>query len=491
MDNLIYFCKSFSTKIEKCNFYINLINDQIKYSISNIIYNKFQILFFYCFFLLIILILLSYNNLKKKTLIIFCFFNFFLIFFLIFFFQNKLPFTDSWYELNDLLLDSKNHYVLTKLDYFLFSFRFFHIIILNKFFLNYHFITFLNFFIFLLSFIFLLLIIKEYKATKYFSIFLLIFFNGKWINVFYEPVNIVWTVNFLLLLVYCYFFKIQHWTKYLILFLVLFLSIINFKGSLVIIIFSIFYGVFILRNNNFRFFFIMAPLFIFLVIYFLTDFVTGLFIEYDKIIPSNNISKINFFEIFKSFLSIQSSVFFPNIKISLYLSAILSLFQNLLILKYLINNKNFIINTKLFILGNPLLIIGYIGCFLVALGRDDILQIRYFSFSLLFQLGFIIFIIKNYAFVNKRIIYTSLKYFLTITFIVNLLFFNQGVHFALSKYTVYAKSLECLRNASDIEICKKYIYEMTFYNDNAFKTEVYSMLFDFLQKNKLSIFRDL
>ena len=489
ISNLIYLCKSLSHKPTKCEDYIEQILDTINFASTSISNNILGILFVVITFIIIVFQILIKKKITNKPLNIFIIFNFFLIFFLIIFFQNKLPFTDSWYELRDLVMHPMQEYLFTKIDYFLFSFRFFHAILLNKFFLNYHLLTYVNFIVYFCSFIFLILLVKQNVSKKYLLLFVLIFFNGKWINILYEPVNIVWTINFLLLLVYSYLFKNKNNLKFFFwIFIVLFLLIINFKASVVVVLFSIFYGLFILNQTKTRIFFITAPLFILLLVHLFTNYHAPL--HDSKANLENYIPTFNFILILKNLLSIQSIVFFPFLKVSIYLSFAMSALQNLLIFRFLIKKKN-ISNVKSFFSENPVLILGYLGCFLVSFAKDDILQIRYFSFSLLFQLGFFIFLIKNYNFLLNGKLYNYMRNFLVLTYVVSFTFFNQGIYFALSKHAIYKKSLDCFQKELSFDNCKEYIYIKTFYNDPSFERENYDSLIIFLKKNNLSIFKEL
>ena len=364
-------------------------------------------------------------------------------------------------------------------------------VLFDFFFLNYHLITYLHFIFFLFSFILLILIIIQNRSLEHLILFVLMFFTGKWFNIFYEPVNIVWTINFFLLLVFCYYMNSKRSkTNFFKIFLILTFLIINFKASVAVIIFSIFYGLFILSNFRERFFFVITPVFILLTVFLVINLNKISTAEHVEINLLNYISVFNIFIILKNFFSMQSIIFFPLLDISKNLSFIFSLIQNFLILKYLIDSRtNFKI--KNFFLENPMLILGLIGCLMTSFVKQDIIQIRYFSFSLLYQLGFLIFVIKNYAFSNKQITYMFFKYFLIATFTINLLFFNQGIHFVLSKYTIYEKFSECLSKDSFVENCYNYIYDKTFYADSSFSRDRFDKLLLFLKENNLSIFKKL
>jgi len=488
LSNLVSFCISFSHKPDKCYYYVSQLTDQLSYGINTISNHTLEILF--------IIFLFSFSffffyikKIKYHKIFLFIILNFLIIFLSIVIFKNNLPFTDTWYELEDLINNPKKLYILTTVDNFLFGFRFFHGILLDYFFLNYHLITYLHFIFFFFSFIALILIIIQNRALEYLLLFVLIFFSGKWFNIFYEPVNIVWTINFFLLLLFCYCIHNEKSKKnFFEIFLILTLLIINFKASFAAIVFSVFYGFFILPNFRERIFFVTAPLFIVLIANLVID--VNLIAHKEKVNLLNYIPEINIFLILKNFFSMQTIIFFPFLDISKNLSLIFSIIQNIFIIKYLISNKIYL-KKKYFFLENPLLVLGSLGCLMTSFVKQDILQIRYFSFSLLYQLGFLIFIIKNYAFAKKPFIYTSCKYFLIVTFIINFLFFNQGIHFALSKYTIYAKSLDCFKKEFFIENCQNYIYDKTFYGDTAFGRDRFDKLLLFLKKNNLSIFKEL
>jgi hypothetical protein len=488
LSNLLRLCVNLSSKPYKCYYYVSQLQDQLSYgknSISNYILEiSFIIFFFFLFFFYFHIKKIKYNKILFLIIL-----NFLLIILLIIIFKNNLPFTDTWYELEYLINNPKKLYILSTVDNFLFSFRIFHVILFDYFFLNYHLITYLHFIFFFFSFIALILIIIQNKALEHLLLFVLIFFSGKWLNIFYEPVNIVWTINFFLLLLFCYCIHNEKSKKNLFeIFLILALLIINFKASVAVIIFSVFYGFCILSNFKERIFFVTTPVFILFIVNLVIN--SNLIADKEEINLLNYIPELNIYSILKNFFSIQSIIFFPFLEISKNLSFIISLIQNLVILNCIVSNKIYL-KIKYFFLDNPLLVLAAIGCLMTSFVKHDILQIRYFSFSLLYQLGFLIFIIKNYTFVKKQLLYTFYKYFLIITFIINFLFFNQGIHFALSKYTIYAKSLDCQKNNSAIQNCQNYIYDKTFYGDTSFGRDRFDKLLLFLKKNNLSIFKEL
>ena len=65
------------------------------------------------------------------------------------------------------------------------------------------------------------------------------------------------------------------------------------------------------------------------------------------------------------------------------ISLIFSLFQNIIILYYLLRGPGILNNFNIFIKKNPLIVLGLFGCFITSFIKQDIIQIRYFSYSLI------------------------------------------------------------------------------------------------------------
>lgn len=492
LKNLIDFCILLSNKAEKCEFHVYQIQDQIYFSKLSLEQNIYGIIFLLIFFIILNFYILFKSRISYKKEILFILINFFFIFFTILIFKNNIPFTDTWYELDFLIETSQKNYIFTKFDKFLFGFRPFHILILNFFNLNYDVIIFLNICIFFSSAIILILLSDKNKSKNFLFLILLIFFSGKWFNIFYEPVNIVWTINFFLTLCFCFVLNCKRnlYANIGIIF-ILFLSIINFKASFITILFSVFYGIFVANKIKNKLIFVLSPIIIFLTINYFLDINSVKVEDINFFDLSNYIANTSILVIFKNFIAMQSIVFFPYIKYSVNISFIFSAFQNLLILYFIFNQRKFKENLKHFIKNNPLIIIGLIGCFTTSLVKEDIIQIRYFSYSLIYQIGFVFFIVNNFNFLTNIKNYIFIKNFLLITFFVNLFFFNQGIHFAISKFTVYAKTVQCLKKEIDIQNCKNYIYDKTFYNDKSFGRKKFDKIVMFLKKNNYSMFGDL
>ena len=106
-------------------------------------------------------------------------------------------------------------------------------------------------------------------------------------------------------------------------------------------------------------------------------------------------------------------------------------------------------------------------------------------------MGFIFFIVNNFNFLTVLKKYLLIRNFLLVTFFLNLLFFHQGIHFAISKFTIYTKTYECLKNENNTIDCKNYIYNKTFYYDKSFERKKFDNIILFLKKNNFTIFGNL
>jgi hypothetical protein len=117
---------------------------------------------------------------------------------------------------------------------------------------------------------------------------------------------------------------------------------------------------------------------------------------------------------------------------------------------------------------------------------DTFEQIRYFSFSIFFQLGFFIFILEN----NSKVFFV-LKKKLFLFLIISLYFIsilgpNTGLHFAISRAAIADKVNKCI--TLNTKSCNKMIYDLTFYKGIWYNYSDFENHIDFLKKNKLSLF---
>ena len=133
------------------------------------------------------------------------FINSVIFFIILILFPLNIPFTDTYNELNSLFSNNiKDYILLVESDGgFLFStFRTIHVIIYEYFNLNYYLIIIFNFLLSILSFFLIRNYLEKIYLHDFIFIFILIYFSGKWFVVFFEPVNIAWTINFMLIIMF-------------------------------------------------------------------------------------------------------------------------------------------------------------------------------------------------------------------------------------------------------------------------------------------------
>ncbi|MDA9626937.1 hypothetical protein N9S53_00540 [Candidatus Pelagibacter sp.] len=459
----------------------------------------FQNNFFLIFIFFILLIVLIYLNLFKheKYHSIFLV-NIFIFLIILILFPLNIPFVDVYNELN-LLFSSKYSDYLFSTNHsggFLFIFfRFLHLLIFKFFNLNYNVIIFINFLIFFLASILIINYLKKYNLKNYIFVFILLFFNGKWFVHFYEPVNIVWTINFIIILFFLFCKDIKDdFLKNLSLIIIFLFSIINFKAGIILFVYSIIYGFLIKDKIRNKFIFIFVPFLFYLL---LNHFVMSTMYEplnikniyYDYLNNKNYIYFIN------NFFAAHTLILTPYIFPIKYFAIFFVLFQYFFILKILFfKNESFLKSIKDFIIENPLILIGIIGCFLINLSREDYNQSRYVTFSLMFQMGFLIYFFKNLPlflekiFLKKRIL---LLIFLPLYFI-NLFLPNQGLLFAFGKNYIFEDIKNCLVNSkNNNDVCLKKMFHLTFYDLDEKKFHEYRESIYKIRNQKLTIFNEI
>jgi hypothetical protein len=458
----------------------------------------FQNNLFLIFIFILLFIVLIYLNLYKheKYNSIFLV-NIFIFLIILILFPMNIPFIDVYNELNLLFSQKYSDYLFSSnySEGFLFIlFRFLHLVIYKYFNLNYNLIIYVNFLIFVLSFILTINYLIKYNLKNYIFIFILLFFNGKWFVHFYEPVNIVWTINFTIILLFLFCKDIQNdFLKNLSLIIIFLFSIINFKAGIIMYVYSIIYGFLIKDKIKNKLIFIFIP--------FLFYFLSNIFVETTMSEPLN-IKNIlydlfngkNYIYFINNFLAAHTLVLTPYIFPIKYLAAFFAIVQYLFILKTLFfRQESFLNSIKNFITENPLIIIGIIGCFLINLSREDYNQSRYMTFSLMFQIGFLIYFLRNLPSFFEKILLKKkilLLIFLPV-YLVNLFLPNQGLLFAFGKNYIFEDIKKCLVRSKNNEVCLKEMFHLTFYDLDEKKFQEYKESIYKIRKQKLTIFYEI
>lgn len=157
------------------------------------------------------------------------------------------------------------------------------------------------------------------------------------------------------------------------------------------------------------------------------------------------------------------------------------------------NGKKFLINLRNLILQNPFLIIGIMGCLLINLIRIDYNQSRYFSFSLLFQIGFFIFYLKNNNLekIKKKIKNRYLISSFLCVYVLNLFIPHQGFLFAFEKNLINKKVKNCFIDQNNENDCLSEMFYLTFYDEEKISYKYFKDSIFILEKQKLSIFNEI
>ena len=424
------------------------------------------------------------------------FINSIIFFTILILFPINIPFTDIYNELNSLFSNNMKDYILfSEPDSgFLFStFRVLHVVIYKYFNLNYYLIIIFNFLLSILSFFLIRNYLEKMNLHDFIFIFILIYFSGKWFVVFFEPVNIAWTINLILILVFIYLKDIKHsFFKFISLTFVYLISFINFKAGIVLLSYSIIYGLFLKERKFKNFIFFVAPVFILLYLHKSTNL--GRDVIENQSLFVGQILQRDYFALISNFLATHLLVFTPSILPAKIFAAIVVLIQYLYFINYsFFNEKKFLINLRNLILQNPFLIIGIMGCLLINLIRIDYNQSRYFSFSLLFQIGFLIFYLKNNNLnkIKKKIKNKYLIFSFLCIYVLNLFIPHQGFLFAFEKNLINKKVKNCFIDKNNENDCLSEMFYLTFYDEGKISYKYFKDSIFILEKQKLSIFNEI
>ena len=133
------------------------------------------------------------------------------------------------------------------------------------------------------------------------------------------------------------------------------------------------------------------------------------------------------------------------------------------------------------------------GCLLINLIRIDYNQSRYFSFSLLFQIGFLIFYLKNNNLnkIKKKIKNKYLIFSFLFIYVLNLFVPHQGFLFAFEKNLINKKVKNCFMDKNNENDCLSEMFYLTFYDERKTSYKYFKNSIVTLEKKKLSIFNEI
>jgi hypothetical protein len=267
--------------------------------------------------------------------------------------------------------------------------------------------------------------------------------------------------------------------------LLLLLAVSNFGAGISLLLYFTIYLYFIKKKINIK---------IFLFFPILLSFIFLILFRYGNLSILNSetirldIFNINLLKAIKNYLGLSASVYFPYLIFLKPIYILIGLIQNLIILYYIfLNKKKYLDEIKNLVVRNPFLIIGILGCSIISIFRGDAFeQIRYFSFSIFFQLGFFIFIhhqnSKIFLIVKKKLF----LFLIAVLYLISIVGPNTGLHFAISRTSIANMINNCL--ILHYKDCNKIIYDLTFHKKNWYNYSDFESHINYLKKNKLSFF---
>ena len=366
------------------------------------------------------------------------------------------------------------------------GFRIIHYILYKYFSLNYNLLHIVNFIIYFFACLLFIFYLNKFKNIYLLFIFLLIIFSGKWLNILLEPVNIAWTINFIITISFIIFLNFRdNYFKYIMLTLLLLLAVSNFGAGISLLLYFIMYLYFIKKKINVKIF-LFFPIFLSFIFLILFRYVNLSILNSETI--RLDIFNINLLKAIKNYLGLSASVYFPYLIFLKPIYILIGLIQNLIILYYIfLNKKKYLDEIKNIVVRNPFLIIGILGCSIISIFRGDAFeQIRYFSFSIFFQLGFFIFIhhqnSKVFLIIKKKLF----LFLIAVLYLISIVGPNTGLHFAISRTSIANMVSNCL--ILHYKDCNKIIYDLTFYKNNWYNYSDFERHINYLKKNKLSLF---
>jgi len=386
----------------------------------------------------------------------------------------KFLWFDDWFIIKDYIFATE------KITDFFFKFENGHLIIFYRLlvYLNIEFFNFnlnlfkyLNFIFLVINFFLLNILLNKYKIRYQYRIFFyLIYLNPEIITSWYQAVNTVWFMSSFFILL---FLIIQFKNKYFLL-IFLFFSIFANNFTLVLAVYSFikeFLNTKLIKEKYKNFFFITFLIIVILFVLYKGD----LFI-------------INFF---KSFFAILSNIFVPWIGKLYILAFAITIIQIFVILIFEFKKKlNIFTKTKLFFNENPILILSLIFAFLYSISRNDpynAMSSRYVFGSIFFQIGFLIFLIKNnFKFLN------FFKILVVVSFLQGFFSPYSGLHWQIIKVSQNQELLDCFNNSNSNhlirDICLDKLRNITLSNNKNFSVDDFKKLDSIFINKKLIVY---
>jgi len=417
---------------------------------------------------------------------------FILFFFILINFKTNLPWVDDWEWIENLQTNK-----ISVIDWLfqptnihnIFFIKLIFLINNNFFNLNFALFNYLSvIIIFLLSYFF----IKNEKIDNkiYLSFFIVLIFSGKQFANFSQASNLAWTICFFYIILFNYFLKSNQLIKIILCSLIIFIAPLTFGLGYVLPLFILsfvyFFKLDIKVKINYIILSILGILFSYLIPKLLFDDLVSLGLNF------NSFEIFLKFSFYLTFFGVLSNVFLPWIEGFAYLGSLIGLLQILIISFIISNNYNQIgfVSLNNFINNNILIILGLIFAFIVSFTRSDLQTVvaaRYSVGSIIFQLGFWLFLFKE----NKFIFIKNINFIKLLTiyiFLSGVLFPYNGIHWQAKRHISNNLIVDCYKNNIKnviINNCNKLAYDTLFYDGKWYNFKIFENQIKVLkEKNK-------
>ncbi len=493
-ETLLYLCKALDGREKTANKLINTKCEEfldsflISYqSIFDPIF--FTILLFTTIFIISVICYEKFFNLKKNKLVFFVTSLFFIFYLTIIIkFPTELIWVDDWAWINNIQFKE-----ISDLEW-IFTGANIHFIVLPKilylinnqiFQLNFAFYNYLSLILILLTTI--IFLIKNNKLD--FSLLLLIvilIFNGKQFPNFTQASNISWIICLLFIVLFSCNYKNTSYKNIIYTSFSITFSPMTLGIGFIVPIYALIVLFFLKLENRIKLIYFLLAIFSLSISYYIPH---SQLLDPQSYNYLSNLFSLNFYLIF---FGVLSNIYLPWLKNFGILGTFIGIFQILVILKILLSNFN-LKKVRFFILENPYLIMGILFAGLVALTRPTnlatISAARYSTGSIIFQIGFWIFVFHNINHFNfkKSVLIKFLSIYL---FVLGVYAPYFGFHWQIVRSNFEAKIINCFKNNDKIDFCKKQAYEILMYNGDWYEYEKFSFQIDSLIENKKSLFRN-
>lgn len=485
--NICFFLDS--SRKEKCSEFLNEISNVIYYIINSKLFIIILVLF-----LIILISLIFQKNNKQNRIFLLPFLIFLTFFFILINFNTNLPWVDDWEYIENLQTEEigiLNWLFQPTNIHNIFFLKV--IFLLNNNFFNLDFSLF-NYLSIILIFLIALFFTKNESIDNkiYLSLFIVLIFSGKQFANFSQASNLSWTICFFYVILFNYFLKSNHLIKIIICSLIIFIAPLTFGLGYVLPLFILFFIYFFELNFKIKISYVLFSLSGILISVFIPKI---LFQDLQSIdLGFSILQSFTEYKFYLTFFGVLSNVFLPWIEGFAYLGVLIGFIQILSILIiFLKNYKKFGFNYfKNFIVNNILIIMGLIFAFIVSLTRPDLQTIvaaRYSVGSIIFQIGYWLFILKN----NKINFINSFNFIKILTiylFLSGLLFPYNGIHWQANRSILNKSVIDCYKNdpESKTNNCDRLAYKTLFYEGEWYQYENFKEQLKILKENKKSFF---